>query len=228
MNVFENADEAFDFYFDEIQRSGIEHSGAVAIFNEVFTILNPRDSEIKLPWRKWQRGYADNEIEWYLSGDPNIKRFEAIRGDKPVPAIWYDHADEDGNVRSNYGWQWQRNQQIDYIVQELQRNQESRRALVTLYDGKEHDTYGHDTPCTLNYHWQVVEGKVNMTVMMRSNDLVWGFCNDQYVAAFLLDGIAQRLALPVGELTWFASNLHIYPQHLNMRKEYVEGINKRV
>ena len=228
MDLYDNAEEAFEHKFDMIRRFGFDHSGAKALMNQSFTILNPMDNKIKTPWRKWYQSYADQEYQWYLTGDPNIKAFEEIRGDKVVPPIWYDHADEDGNVRSNYGWQWQRNGQIDYIVQELQRNQESRRALVTLYDGKEHRTYNHDTPCTLNYHFQIYNDAVHMTVMMRSNDLVWGFCNDQYVASRLLQQVATNMSLPVGELTWFASNLHIYPQHLNMQSDFVTGISKRV
>ena len=217
MNIFDTADEAFEFYFDEISRRGIMHSGAKAIFNECFTILDPSNCKITTPWRKWYLSYAKQEMEWYNTGDPNIKAFEIIRGDSEVPDVWYDHADEDGNVRSNYGWQWQRNDQIGYVVKELKRDNDSRRALITLYDGKEHDTYQNDTPCTLNYHFQIINGKLNLTVMMRSNDLVWGFCNDQYVAQCLMAKIADELNVDLGELTWFASNLHIYPHHEAMR-----------
>lgn len=228
MDIFDTAEEAFEFYYDNIRENGLMHSGATAVFNQCFTILDPTNKNITTPWRKWFKSYADDEWAWYNTGNPNVSAFEMIRGDKAVPAIWYDHADNEGRVRSNYGWQWQRNGQIDYIVEELLRNQESRRALVTLYDGKEHDTYGNDTPCTLNYHFQIVEGRLNMTVMMRSNDLVWGFCNDQYVASLLLEDVAQVLEVEIGELTWFASNLHIYPDHMNMREDFREGITKRV
>lgn len=228
MNLFENAESAFEFYFDTIGTYGIEHSGAIAIFNEAFTILNPLENKITTPWRKWYQSYATEELEWYRTGDPNISRFEEIRGEKAVPPIWYDHADKDGNVRSNYGWQWQRNGQLYYVVNELKRSNDSRRALVTLYDGKEHDTYAHDTPCTLNYHFQIVNDRLNLTVMMRSNDLVWGFCNDQFVASELMKDVANRLDIEVGELSWFSSNLHIYPIHLNMKNEYKEGISRRV
>ena len=228
MNVFDTAEEAFEFYYDTIRKNGIKHSGATAVFNECFTILHPMDNEIKTPWRKWYKSYADDEWIWYNTGNPHISSFEQVRGDKEVPAIWYDHADEHGNVRSNYGWQWKRNGQIDYIITELTRSNDSRRALVTLYDGKEHDTYQKDTPCTLNYHFQIVNNKLNLTVMMRSNDLVWGFCNDQYVASWLMQTVADRLKIEVGELTWFSSNLHIYPAHMDMVNDFKDGISKRV
>ena len=228
MNVFDTAEEAFEFYFDNISRNGVMHSGAKAIFNQCFVILDPLKADITTPWRKWSPAYVTDEWKWYSSGDPNISAFEEIRGDRNIPPIWYDHADKDGNVRSQYGWQWQRNGQIDYVIDELKRHDESRRALITIYDGKEHDTYQHDTPCTLNYHFQILEGKLNLTVMMRSNDLVWGFCNDQYMAKNLMEQVSKELDIPVGELTWFASNLHIYPDHLDMKSTFKEGIIKRV
>ena len=228
MDIFDTSEEAFEFLFDSINTHGTAHSGANAIFNKCFTILNPVKNEINTPWRKWYKSYAKQELEWYRTGDPNIKAFEIIRGDKEVPAIWYDHADENGDVRSNYGHQWMRNGQLDYVISELTRSNESRRALVTLYDGKEHTTYTHDTPCTLNYHFQIVNDKLNLTVMMRSNDLVFGFCNDQFVASELMIDVAQRLGKEVGELCWFASNLHIYPVHKNLRTDWKDGIKKRI
>ena len=53
------------------------------------------------------------------------------------------------HVRSNYGWQWQRNNQLDYVVNKLKSNhKETRHAAISIYDCKEHGTYEFDTPCT--------------------------------------------------------------------------------
>ena len=219
MNVFTNAEEAFEFYYDTIKENGVRHANATAIFNEGFVLENPMDNLIKTPWRKWQPQYAMDEWEWYMLADNDIKVFEDVRGKRPVPQVWYNHANEDGFVMSNYGWQWARGKQIDYVLNELKRDPQSRRALLTMYDGKDNRLYTHDTPCTLNAHFQIVDDKLNMTIMMRSNDLIMGFCNDQYCFSMLQQLIADKLDLPVGEYFHFASNLHIYDNHLNMKND---------
>lgn len=217
MTIFDTAEEAFEYEYDNILKYGIDHSGAKAIFNEGFAILNPMNNTITTKWRKWQPQYAIDEWEWYLTANNDIGVFEIIRGDKNVPDIWYNHANEEGKVMSNYGYQWARGLQIDYVVNELKRDSESRRALLTMYDGKENSLYTHDTPCTLNAHFQIVNGKLNMTINMRSNDLIMGFCNDQYCFSMLLQMVSDKLEIGVGEYYHFASNLHIYPEHLNMK-----------
>lgn len=226
--IFNNAQEAFEFYFDEIKRRGVMHSGAKAIFNQGFTILNPMENEINTPWRKWSKGYAVDEWAWYMTADNRISKFEEIRKHKGVPPIWRDHANKEGEVMSNYGYQWARGEQIDYVVKELNRANDSRRAVLTMYDGKENVEYTNDTPCTLSAQFQIVDGKLNMTIMMRSNDLVYGFCNDQYCFSKLQELIAEKVGVPIGYYYHFASNLHLYPQHLNLKHEFKESISRRV
>ena len=209
MNIFDTAEEAFEFYYDDISRNGIDFCGGLTIFNAGFTILDPMNNHIKTDFRKWSAKYAEREWNWYLTGDPGGNEIS-----KHAP-IWLNHMDDDGNVRSNYGHQWQRNDQIGYVVDELKRDPQSRRAGLTFYDGKEHDTYAKDTPCTIGAFFTILNGKLNMTISMRSNDLWFGFCNDQYCFSMLQKLVADRLDLEVGEYHHFNINFHIYHNFLN-------------
>jgi thymidylate synthase len=107
-------------------------------------------------------------------------------------------ADKDGNVNSNYGWQWHRNHQLDLVISMLKDNPETRQAAISIYDGKEINDYTNDTPCTYAVQFTVLNGKLNMSVVMRSNDLWYGFCNDQYQFSCLQMYVAYELNLPVG------------------------------
>ena len=212
--TFYNANDAFDYYYDYIMHSGKRSNShkTLYILNCGFYIMNPQQNEITEKWRKWNKEYAEYEWQWYLSGDQNA---DAIA---ERAKIWKQMQDEDGNVRSNYGYQWNRNGQLDYVVQELQRDPNSRRAVISLYDGKEHSTYQYDTPCTLAIHFYIEDNKLDMSVMMRSNDLVYGFCNDQYCFSKLQQLIAERLGCEVGIYYHFASNMHIYERHFSIKK----------
>ena len=123
-------------------------------------------------------------------------------------------ADKDGNVNSNYGWQWQRNDQLKKVIASLSNNYDSRQAVISIYDGKEIDDYANDTPCTYAVQFTILNNKLNMSVVMRSNDIWYGFCNDQYQFSNLQMYVAYQLNLPVGTYYHFAHNLHLYNDKL--------------
>lgn len=209
--IFNNAQEAFESYYDIINNIGQDFSNTKALFNVGFEILNPLDNYIKTDYRKWNPTYAEREWDWYLSGNPS-----AVEISKFAP-IWKNMMDDEGNVRSNYGWQWKRNKQLDKVVNQLKLNKETRQAVISIYDGKEIDTYKNDTPCTYAVQFTILNNKLNMTVLMRSNDLWYGFCNDQFCFSRLQEMVSIELNIEIGTYYHFAHNLHIYNDFLNKK-----------
>jgi len=209
-NRFKNANEAFKYYKWQIPEYGIQFDDTQALFNVGFYIDKPMDNHIIDQDRNWKLDYAEAEWQWYLTGMPNIKMLGEIYG--KVPEIWKRMANEEGYVNSNYGYQWQRNNQLDNVIAMLKANPRTRQATVSIYDGKEIDngTYQHDTPCTYAIQFTIIGQKLNMCVTMRSNDLWYGFCNDQYCFSKLQLLVADKLELLVGDYYHFAHNLHLY------------------
>ena len=123
-------------------------------------------------------------------------------------------ADDMGNVNSNYGWQWKRKGQLENVIRKLRLDKNTRQAAISIYDAKEMNTYDTDTPCTYAVQFTVVNNKLDMCVTMRSNDLWYGFCNDQYCFSELQKLVAQRIKLPVGVYYHFAHNMHLYNNKL--------------
>ena len=208
MWIFNNADSAFDYYKSQILNKGVDFDNTKALFNVGFTIENPMDNHIDCEQRNWKQDYAEAEWQWYLSGNRNIKKLGELYG--KVPEIWKRMADANGHVNSNYGWQWKRNQQIDYVVGLLASNPNTRQAAISIYDAKEHYDYASDTPCTYAIQFTILNDKLNMCVTMRSNDLWYGFCNDQYCFSRLQLMIADKLEIRLGTYFHFAHNLHLY------------------
>ena len=208
MNRFKNADKAFNYYKKQILDYGIDFDDTQALFNVGFTITKPMDNYISCKQRNWKQDYAEAEWQWYLSGDRNIEKLYELYG--KVPKIWERMADVNGNVNSNYGWQWQRNRQLREAIYLLKRNPRTRQACISIFDGKEYDRYTHDTPCTYAVQFTIIGQSLNMCVTMRSNDLWYGFCNDQYCFSKLQLLVADELGLLVGEYFHFAHNLHLY------------------
>ena len=211
-NRFKNANEAFEYYKKHIIYDGVQFDDTSALFNVGFYMDKPEQNLILCDQRNWKLDYAEAEWQWYLSGDRNIKKLGKLYG--KVPEIWKRMADKSGNVNSNYGWQWQRGgnhvSQLDYVVGLLRDNPRTRQACISIYDGKEHRDYKHDTPCTYAIQFTIQAQHLNMCVTMRSNDLWYGFCNDQYCFSKLQLLIADKLELLVGDYYHFAHNLHLY------------------
>ena len=208
MWIFNNANSAFDHYKNQILLYGVDFDNTKALFNVGFTIENPMDNHIDCKQRDWKQSYAEAEWQWYLSGDRNIKKLGELYG--KVPEIWKRMADNAGNVNSNYGWQWERNDQIDYIIDSLKSNPETRQAAITILDTKEHDKFTFDTPCTYAIQFTILHDRLDMCVTMRSNDLWYGFCNDQYQFSKLQEMISVELGIEMGTYYHFAHNMHLY------------------
>ena len=206
--VFRNANEAYEYLHDQIIQNGVDFGDTKALFNVGFYMTDPKDRKIINKEREWKEDYAEAEWQWYLSGDPNVEALGDIYG--KVPEIWKRMADGNGKVNSNYGYQWERNGQLDRIIQMLQDNPETRQATISIYDGKEIQDYSHDTPCTYAVQFTIIGQRLNMCVTMRSNDLWYGFCNDQYCFSKLQELVAMKTGLLIGSYYHFAHNLHLY------------------
>ena len=75
------------------------------------------DNHITNKQRNWSYEYAEAEWQWYLSGDPSIDKLGELYG--KIPPIWEKMADQIERGKSNYGYQWKRNYQIDYVCAKL-------------------------------------------------------------------------------------------------------------
>ncbi len=206
--VFRTANEAYEYVHDQILQNGVTFGDTKALFNVGFYITDPKDRKIINRERKWSEEYAEAEWQWYLSGDRNIAKLGDLYG--KVPEIWKRMADKNGNVNSNYGWQWKRNGQLDSIIYQLKNKPETRQAAISIYDAKECKDYVNDTPCTYAVQFTIVNNRLDMCVTMRSNDLWYGFCNDQYQFSKLQEMVSKQLDIETGVYYHFAHNMHLY------------------
>mgnify|MGYP002522475655 CR=1 FL=1 len=220
MNIeYTNATEAFESLYSLIMGMGAQTNvGTKALYNIGFYLLHPEQRIITTEWRKFSQKYAEREFDWYVSGNRSVAEI------KKYAPLWDKMHGGDNIVNSNYGWQWARNDQLDKCVEQLRHDKNTRQAWFTIFDGKEKDDYKYDTPCTLSVGFDIKPniGALDMSVIMRSNDLIYGFCNDQYCWTTLQQLVADELGLPVGTYYHFAHDLHIYEKHFNMKEKFYE------
>ena len=206
--TFRNANEAYEYLHDRILQDGVKFGDTKALFNVGFYITDSQDNKIINRERNWKLDYAEAEWQWYLTGDPSIFKLGDIYG--KIPPIWSRMANDKGQVNSNYGWQWKRNGQIDMVIQKLKSYKDTRQACISIYDAKEWTDYAFDTPCTYAVQFTILHGRLDMCVTMRSNDLWYGVCNDQYCFSKLQKMISDELNIEPGVYYHFAHNMHLY------------------
>lgn len=215
--VYKTATDAFESLYDDIMENGVKTNvGTKALYNVGFYLLYPQQRVITTSWRKFSEKYAEREYEWYTSGNRSVAEI------KKFAPIWDKMHNGDNIVNSNYGWQWMRKGQLQKCIKQLKSNKDSRQAWLTIFDGKEKDEYSFDTPCTLSVGFDIKPhiGALDMCVTMRSNDLVFGFCNDQYCWTKLQQVVADELNVPIGTYYHFAHDLHIYERHFDMKEKF--------
>ena len=205
---FRNANEAYEYLHDRIIQDGVDFADTKALFNVGFYITDPMDNKIINKERNWKKDYAEAEWQWYLKGIPYVFELGNIYG--KIPEIWKCMADDSGRVNSNYGYQWNREEQLSKVISILKANPNTRQATISIYDGKEINKYANDTPCTYAVQFTILHGRLDMCVVMRSNDLWYGFCNDQYQFSKLQEMVSKQLDIETGVYYHFAHNMHLY------------------
>lgn len=211
--MYKNPTDAFELLHQDIMNEGVDFAGTKAKFNQSFTIQDPLDKVITTPQRKFNQDYAEYEWNWYREGNRDAKEISErakIWKQMMIPGTT--------EVNSNYGYFWNYNQQLKKVINELKLNKETRRAIVVHYLVQDIDRYKYDTPCNDVLNFYIKDDKLHLTVFARSIDLVFGFCNDQYTFAKLLELVSEKTGYESGSMHWFITNLHVYPRHYDMFK----------
>ena len=221
MVIYNSLEEALVREIKDVNLNGSEtHSrGRVQRENlfRSFCILDPTDLAIKNPARAFNPAYAFTEWFWYLSKDPNVRNIGKFA------KIWLDIADSTGRVESNYGTyllddQWQ------FVKDELKRDPYSRRCTIVIHQPVHKYMNDQDMPCTQYLQFFIRDNMLHMGVNMRSNDLVYGFCNDVFTFSLFQQLMLNELRIEMPELTLghyyhHTGSMHVYERHFEMMNQ---------
>ena len=156
-----------------------------------------------------------HELLWFLRGDTNI----AYLRENGV-TIWDEWADADGNLGPVYGSQWRSwpapdGRHIDQIVQvvdQIERNPDSRRMIVSAWNVAEIDRMALP-PCHALFQFYVADGRLSCQLYQRSADVFLGVPFNIASYALLTMMIAQVTGLVPGEFVHTLGDAHIYLNH---------------
>jgi thymidylate synthase len=171
-----------------------------------------------------------HELLWFLRGDTNI----AYLRENGV-SIWDEWADARGDLGPVYGYQWRswpapdgrHIDQISQVLQELRRNPDSRRLLVSAWNVADIPKMKL-APCHAFFQFYVAGGRLSCQLYQRSADFFLGVPFNIASYALLTLMVAQVCALQPGEFVHTFGDTHLYLNHLEQAREQVERTPRRL
>jgi thymidylate synthase len=156
-----------------------------------------------------------HELLWFLRGETNI-RWLNERG----VHIWDEWADGEGELGPVYGSQWRSWQgadgdtidQISWVVEEIKRNPNSRRLIVSAWNVAQLEKMALP-PCHAFFQFYVAEGRLSCQLYQRSADVFLGVPFNIASYALLTMMMAQVTGLQAGEFVHTFGDTHIYLNH---------------
>ena len=160
------------------------------------------------------------ELLWFLQGDTNIQYLH----DHNV-TIWDEWADENGDLGPVYGKQWRSWEapdgrvidQITNLIEQIKRNPDSRRLLVSAWNPADVDQMALP-PCHTMFQFYVSNGELSCQLYQRSADVFLGVPFNIASYALLTMMVAQVCGLKAKDFVHTFGDAHIYSNHVEQAK----------
>lgn len=164
-----------------------------------------------------------HELLWFLKGDTNI----AYLKENGV-SIWDEWADADGDLGPVYGKQWRSwtgfvdgaprvIDQIAWVQDEIRRNPDSRRLVVSAWNPAEIDRMAL-APCHCLFQFFVADGALSCQLYQRSADVFLGVPFNIASYALLTAMMAQACGLKAGDFVHSFGDAHLYTNHFEQAR----------
>ena len=161
------------------------------------------------------------ELIWFLRGDTNVAYLKAHG-----VSIWDEWADENGDLGPVYGKQWRAWEgsdgrtidQIAWVIDEIRRNPDSRRLVVSAWNVAEIERMKL-APCHCLFQFYVANGRLSCQLYQRSADIFLGVPFNIASYALLTHLVARECGLEAGEFVHTFGDAHLYRNHESQARE---------
>lgn len=182
----------------KISVQGHEVAGTKELLNSGFTLLDITDN-IATVRTGYSLPYMLGELAWYFTG-----RDDGVTNRSAYGAI----------VFNRYGFD-----QVAQVIDTLKRDPHSRRAVINFNVPNPERFETKDEICTIALAFELRDGKLDCTGIMRSNDVWLGTPYDVVFFTELQKHIANELGVGYGKYTHFAVSLHAYERDIDRVRE---------
>jgi thymidylate synthase len=115
------------------------------------------------------------------------------------------------DFKINAGWDYTYHDRFSkympFVIAELRRNRESRRAVISIRDN-EVDSRNKDPACMQSIQYFIRDNKLDCMIFFRSNDLPEAFFFNAFGLIMLQEKVATELGVAVGTYTHRSNSMH--------------------
>jgi len=210
-------------FFDEGLEVSPRGKQTLELQNVTLELQDPTANLITLKSRNLSNKYLKAELDWYKSGSRHIAHIEKHA------SMWKKIANDQGFINSNYGAfvyhdSYEGKTQYDWCLDALKEDRLSRQAVINYNSPMHKYKNNKDFVCTIAQQFYIRDECLHSTVMMRSNDFIYGLAYDLPWFTHVQRDLAKDLGVKIGKYTHFAVSLHTYKKHFNMLKEIANEI----
>lgn len=178
-------------------------------------IAHPHERFIHTPDRPLNIGFAIGNFLYQLSGRDDVAMVAYYN---PLASKFSD----DGNfLHGAYGPRIAL--QLERVVEMLTASPGSRRAVVTIFDGRIDHIESKDIPCPVFMQFLIRADALVMLTYFRSQNLVMVFPYDIFLFTLFHEWVAAHLGLPMGQHIQFCGSLHLYEDEIDLAKRVVQS-----
>lgn len=197
-------------------------NGPVRAMDEPLTITyeKPDQRVLFYPEREANPFFHLFECLWMLAGRRDVAAVA-----KYVPSM-RNYSDDGRIFNGAYGHRWRKHFGVDQLewaadrLSDPQHAQEDRRTHIGMWDPRRDTQPSLDIPCNVSIAFRCrSDGRLDMSVFNRSNDLVLGALGANVVhMSFLHEWMARAAELPLGRYHQVSNDLHLYLEHPTTEK----------
>ena len=218
----ETLDDMLRKVFQRLLKSGTHinpsRGPATEITGVFLKIMNPR-ARLSRSETRGKLFSCLGELLWYLAGTDNLKFVTYY-----VPA--YKEESKDGKrVYGAYGprlFSMRGNDQVANVTKVLRASNDSRRAVIQLFDAKDVKERRVEVPCTCTLQFMIRHNRLVMLTNMRSNDAFLGLSHDVFAFTMLQEILARSLGVEIGPYMHAVGSLHLYDPDIPKARQYLD------
>jgi thymidylate synthase len=158
------------------------------------------------------------EFLWYISGRGDLEFIKYF-----IPR-YAKYSEPDGTIWGAYGPRfvaWHGQNQLENVIAHLSAHSETRQAVIQVFDALDIAQQHLDTPCTCVIQFLARNSRLNLIVMMRSNDAYIGLPHDIFSFTMIQEMVARRLGIRLGWYKHVVGSLHLYDTDRTKAERYV-------
>ena len=168
------------------------------------------------------------EALWMLAGRDDLEFVSRFNSHMK------EFSDDGISLHGAYGYRWKEyfsKDQLNLVVSHLKQDPNSRRAVLQMWSVSDlqkivDEPTCKDVPCNTQVYFKIRDGRLQMTVTCRSNDIIWGTYGANAVHfSILQEYIAARVGVAMGTYYHLSDSYHAYEKVFHKTCKILEQKN---